>query len=127
MKRIDIEFSEKNIPMTDIWNYKRILLSEIEKFNHNLSFRNRSLEQKCTLKDVVWNLKDRNKQFSIKWSILRYSKCYRPGDKICRLCLDEKIAIFDIWGKTSTINKDKMIMRPCDHKYEFNITRCKDL
>ena len=108
-------------------NESKIYVGQAQNFkdrwyNHIASFHNKDLEQNCNLKDMVWKLKDEGKAFTIKWKILRYSKAYEPGSRYCQLCLDEKLSIFDIWGRLTTINKDKAIMKPCIHKYKHSIT-----
>ena len=39
METIDINFSTKNIPLCNLWTYKRSLLNEIERFRENLRWR----------------------------------------------------------------------------------------
>ena len=90
--------------------------------NHNMSFRNRNVEQHCALKDFIWKLKDQRKNFTIKWELHRKSKVYKPGDPMCYLCMDEKLAIKDCFEDKNNINKDHMVMRRCDHKHEYRIT-----
>ena len=86
------------------------------------TFNNRNTAQKCALKDCVWDLTDRNLQFTIKWDIIKRSTSYLPGQRNCRLCLDEKLVIMDSWEDTLLVNNDPMIMRPCLHKYFFKLS-----
>ena len=50
-------------------------ISETEfksKYNkHTMSFRNRTRENDSKFPKFIWSLTDRNKEFSIKWSILK--------------------------------------------------------
>ena len=39
--------------------------------NHTMSFRNRTHENDSELSKFIWSLKDRNKDFDIKWSIFK--------------------------------------------------------
>ena len=57
--------------------------------NHTMSFRNHDIE----LSKYIWNLKDQNKDFDIKWSILKKSSGYRNVSKSYNLCLLEKLVI----------------------------------
>ena len=39
MEKLEIDFSEKNIPFCSLWSYKRNLLMDIERFKENLRWR----------------------------------------------------------------------------------------
>ena len=39
MEKLEISFSEKNIPLCNLWTYKRSLLTEIERFKENLRWK----------------------------------------------------------------------------------------
>ena len=39
MEKLEINFSEKNIPLCNLWTYKRSLLTEIERFKENLRWK----------------------------------------------------------------------------------------
>ena len=39
MEKLEIDFSEKNIPLCSLWSYKRNLLMDIERFKENLRWR----------------------------------------------------------------------------------------
>ena len=61
--------------------------------NHTMSFRNRTHKNDTELSKYIWNLKDQNKNFDIKWSILKKYSGYRIVSKSCDLCLLEKLVI----------------------------------
>ena len=42
--------------------------------NHLTTFRNKNIQEECSLKDFVWILKDRGINFTIKWQILKQSR-----------------------------------------------------
>ena len=55
---------------------------------------------KCLTKRVVYqadvttkNLKKENKDFSIKWSIIKRDAAYKPGSKRFNLCLEDKLLL----------------------------------
>ena len=57
--------------------------------NHTLSFRNRTYGNDSKLSKFIWSLKDQNKEFDIKWFILKkYS-----GSISCNVCLLKKLVI----------------------------------
>ena len=89
--------------------------------NHMSSFMNRNCQQSCSLKDKVWDAQDRGKNYILEWNIIRRSKVYKPGGNMCGLCLDEKLAIQDVYDKPYNINVDNMIQRPCDHKWQYKV------
>ena len=51
--------------------------------NHTMPFRNRTHENNPDLSKFIWSLKDQNKEFYIKWSILKKSS----RSKLCNLSL----------------------------------------
>ena len=61
--------------------------------NHKKSFRHRRYEKDTELSKHIWELKDQNKNFEIKWSIYRKSCGYNQVAKSCNLCLMEKVLI----------------------------------
>ena len=61
--------------------------------NHTMSFRNRTHENDTELSKYIWSLKDENKDFDIKWSILKKSSGYSIISKLCNLCQLEKLVI----------------------------------
>ena len=64
------------------------------RFNlHKSSFK---LEHKRTptrLYEHVWELKNKNTNFNIKWEAVKRVKPFSPSDKVCKLCLQEKLSI----------------------------------
>ena len=41
----------------------------------------------------VWKLKNKNINFNIKWEVVKKVKPFTPSDKVCKLCLQEKLSI----------------------------------
>ena len=97
--------------------------------NHLQTFRNKEVEQECSLKDFVWDLKERQIEFTVQWEILKQSRSYRPGDKACSLCVDEKLYVLENSKNNKLINKDILNMEKCRHKNKYlvlNWKRCKE-
>ena len=61
--------------------------------NHTKSFRNRGYEHETELSKHIWELKDNNTEFYLKWSIAAYASPYRCGTRRCDPCLTEKYII----------------------------------
>ena len=62
-------------------------------YNHKTSFKDTSYVKSTELSKHIWNLKNKNRTFNIKWSILKQASSYRSGAKSCHLCLQEKLEI----------------------------------
>lgn len=80
----------------------------------------------CALKDIVWKLKDQNKTSNITWDLHRRGRVYKLGDPMCYLCMDEKLAIKNCTDDKNNGNRDKMVMKPCDHKAKYKVTNVVD-
>ena len=57
-------------------------------YGHNSDFNNRS-NTGTKLSQHIWELKDNNVPYDIKWSILAKANTFNPVTKKCRLCLKE--------------------------------------
>ena len=55
-------------------------------YSHRHSFEKRKSEHSTTLSSHIWNMKDKNENFDIKWSIVDRAKVFNPVTKKCRLC-----------------------------------------
>ena len=65
-------------------------------------------------KPANWKLKSENSQYTIKWSIMKKVKAYKPGSKRCNLCLEEKLLIMKA-KKTECLNKRSDLFSKCRH------------
>ena len=63
----------------------------------------------------VWDLKDKDSNFNIKWDFLETAPTCNPVTKKCRLCLKEKYHI--LYNNTkSTLNRRQEIFNTCRHR-----------
>ena len=87
--------------------------------NHTMSFRNRTHENDTELSKYIWSLKDENKDFDIKWSILKKSSGYSIISKSCNLCLLEKLVVCNFKEKDRLLNKRLDLVSKCrpENKY----------
>ena len=62
----------------------------------------------------VWNLKKENRQFSIRWAIVKQLPAGRNGKRNCTLCLEEKLMIMK--GRSKNIlNRRSEMFSKCRH------------
>ena len=114
MSQIIYKATVKSPGMDDHHHYGQAKSFKERFRNHTSSFGNRSCKQKCALKKFVWKLQDRNKPYEIKWKLVKYSKIYQPGDRMCGICIDEKLTILENIDSPHTINED--VNGRCFHK-----------
>ena len=90
--------------------------------NHLKSFRNAKYSNDTELSKHVWNLKKENKDFSIKWSIIKRVAAYKPGSKRCNLCLEEKLLLMKA-RKKHFLNKRSEFFSKCRHvtRHQLNL------
>ena len=90
--------------------------------NHIMSFHNKGYKMETELSKYVWKLKDREKDFTIKWSVAAKASPYICGSKHCDLCLTEKLLIAKADPRT-LLNKRSEIVSKCRHRNKFTLKR----
>ena len=76
-----------------------------ERFrNHKKSIANPLYATNTELSKYVWSLKEKNKEYNIKWDIVKQVPSYKSGGKQCSLCSNEKLYILKA-EKGSILNK----------------------
>jgi len=112
---------------SDIENYEEkvyIGLTEPtfkERFrNHQKSFNHKKYAKETALSKEVWNIKDRNGSFTIKWRIIKQCPTYTQTTKRCMLCVHEKndIAFFE---GDNLLNKRTEIISTCRHRLKHSL------
>ena len=71
--------------------------------NHKSSFKSKA-KKNSELSKHIWNLKERNLHYTIKWKILSHAPHYSNRTKRCNLCITEKYFII-CKPKAVTLNK----------------------
>ena len=89
--------------------------------NHKKSFNNRTYSEETKLSKFVWELKDKNEQYEIAWSVEKKCVPYRPSARKCDLCLSEKLCIIK-GNPDRTINKRSEIANKCRHSNKYSYT-----
>ena len=73
------------------------------------------LAKETALSTHIWDLKSENREYEVKWSILKHAKAYTSGEKRCNLYLEEKAAIMRADPK-KLFNKRTEIFSKCRHR-----------
>ena len=92
--------------------------------DHRTSFNDARYEKKTELSKKVWEIKLKDKQPVVTWSIVRKTTPYRAGSKYCNLCLWEKYHIMK--GGPCLINKRDKLVSTCRHKNKFLLKNFKN-
>ena len=93
-----------------------------QRFNGQTSnFRNIKYKNSTTLSNHVWENKIDPQ--SIKWSILKKAKPYQPGNKMCTLCVTEKLFILN--NSHNCINRRDEISQRCPHAKSVKLAKFK--
>ena len=90
--------------------------------DHKTSFKYQKYKHKTTLAKFIWETKENGKSYDVKWEILKKSCSYRPGNKICRLCLNE--CYFILYKRQHAyINKRRELFNICRHRDKFKLEK----
>ena len=92
--------------------------------NHTQSFRSRAKSNNTCLSKYVWNLKDHNLDYNIKWDLLCRAAPYGGGTRKCDLCLTEKLLILQS-DTGSMVNKRSEILNKCRHGNKYKLMNIK--
>ena len=72
-------------------------------YGHQESFRNEKSKNKTSLSSYIWELKEKQAQYTIKWDIIKEIRKNSYGTKWCRLCTSEASEIMK--NKENPLNK----------------------
>lgn len=100
--------------------YIGLTSSEFKKrhSSHKTDFKYEKYRNSTTLSEYIWKNKDENKEYEINWNIIDTSKELRNGQKECKLCLKESLAILKN-KKGNGMNKRTEILNTCRHASKF--------
>ena len=82
--------------------------------NHCKSMAHRKYSTETELSKHIWVLKDSNRSFFIKWSIVKQLKAPKTPPKNCLLCLQERLLILKE-RKNNILNKRSELLSACRH------------
>ena len=93
---------------------------------HKQSFHNRKYANSTELSKYIWELKENNKAYYIKWSIITAARPYNNMSKRCDLCLTEKLNIIQANSDT-LLNKRSELISKCRHENKFYLKNNRNL
>ncbi|MCP3851699.1 MAG: hypothetical protein GY694_15895, partial [Gammaproteobacteria bacterium] len=91
---------------------------------HTDSFRNEAKKHSTALSTLVWEQKQ-NPTPKIEWSVVKRTNRYRPGSKMCDLCVTEKLYILNAAGDKNNLNKRNEIASLCVHRNKYKLNNVK--
>ena len=92
-------------------------------YGHNRSLSSKANKQ-TTLSNYVWELRDNNTPYQLKWTILDKAKKFNPITNKCRLCLKEMFYIC-YKPETASLNSRSEIYGWCKHRPQWTLQKTK--
>ena len=92
---------------------------------HKTSFGNKKYSNSTTLSSYVWELKEKNLNPTLKWSIVKQINSYNNVSKSCKLCLYEKYVILNYPSQEELLNKRSELVSKCRHENKFLLANYK--
>ena len=90
---------------------------------HKQSFQKEQYSTETKLSQKVWSIKKEDKICPVvKFSILKHSKSYTKGNSLCRLCIDEKLAII-LNTEENLLNNRQEVFSLCRHRARHKMNR----
>ena len=90
--------------------------------NHKASMEHSGKRSSTELSKYIWELKDRNEQYNIKWKVLAHARAFNPSSKRCNLCLLEKYFIISK-PNLASLNTRREFVTTCRHCSEYALAR----
>ena len=94
--------------------------------NHNATFKNKNAKEPTRLCSYVHQLKEKDKNYSISWSIAARASPYRIGSGRCNLCTTEKLCIMQHQPPESLLNRRNELLNKCRHKAPFMLKKLRN-
>ena len=88
---------------------------------HKGNIRNRD-EKGTKLSKYIWELKNQNIGYELKWKYLAKSSSYNPSSGKCNLCIKE-IYFIMFKKENCTLNSRSEFFNPCPHRRKFKLGR----
>ena len=96
-----------------------------DRFNNDTkSLNNLAYSNETELSKHAWNLKQQNRQYNIRWSIVKCVQADTAGGRSCNLCLEEKMLILKS-NQEKTLNKRIELFAKCRYNNEFSARNFK--
>ena len=91
-------------------------------YGHRQSFKNSSLRNATELSKYIWNVKEREEEYELTWSIIDRAPPYKGTPSKCKLCLLEK---FHILTRDDLLNRRSELVSKCRHRRAYLIGSIK--
>ena len=89
---------------------------------HIHSFRSPNCRKETALSKYVWDLKDENAPYEVRWDVARRAAPYKCGTRRCDVCLTEKMVIATA-DPESMLNSRTEIVSTCRHRAKFSLEK----
>ena len=90
---------------------------------HTQSFRNTKYANETKLSKKVWEQMDSGHPCPVVgFSIYKHSRAYRAGNRVCQLCMDEKLSIL-LFNGPNLLNSRNEIFSGCRHRARFKMEK----
>ena len=83
--------------------------------NHKTSFKYASKSSSTSLARHIWDLKEKNINYTYSWKLIDRAQPFSPVTGVCNLCTTEKFHII-FNPEAATLNKKEEINNSCLHK-----------
>ena len=81
------------------------------------SFRNQNHSHDTVLSKYIWELKNNDTTYDIKWCIIKMANAYKGNPSCCNLCLSEKLCI--LTAGDTILNKWSELVTKCHQENKF--------
>ncbi len=83
-------------------------------YNHTKSFNHHKYANDTALSKFIWQLKQQNTPYTIKWKIIKQSNTHKRSSGQCNLCIFEKLLILNSLNH-NLLNKRSEYISTCRH------------
>ena len=92
--------------------------------NHKMSFKNSGQKNATCLSRYIW-ANGLNPNPNISWELVKHAWPYKPGGRVCDLCLSEKMIILteNKQNKHMCLNQRNESTDRCVHKLKYRLSR----
>ena len=90
--------------------------------NHTKSFKDKKYANETELSKYIWDLKEKERVFTIKWEFWKRVATYTIRTRPYNLCLEEKLFILKA-DKRTLLNKRSELVSKCRHQNKSNISK----
>ena len=95
-------------------------------YKHRSDMRKIKDKSKTKLSTHVWELKEANTDFEVKWDFLERAATFNPTTRKCCLCLTENCHImYNTANSSRSLNKRQEVFDTCRHRKQRLLSNVK--